>query len=81
MANVLETYFTETGDNMSKLAERVGRSPSSITRPLRGERNASMALARDVERGTSGKVTASQFLDICLSAERKPIGQPEGAAA
>ncbi len=71
MTNALAQYFEATGDNVSKLAERIGRAPSSITRPLKGQRNASMELARDVERGTDGKVTASQFIDICLHAGAK----------
>ncbi len=74
MKNPLSAYFDRTGDSPTKLAERIGRSPSSITRPLRGERNASMDLARDIERGTDGAVTAAQFLEICLSA-RTPVEQ------
>jgi DNA-binding transcriptional regulator YdaS (Cro superfamily) len=70
MMNAIELYFQETGDNPSKLAERVGRSPSTITRPLNGERNASMDVALDVERGTDGKISAEQFLSICLTARR-----------
>jgi len=68
--NTLDIYFAETGDNASKLAERIGRAVSSITRPLNGERNASMTLALDVERGTGGCVTASEFLSICLAAKK-----------
>lgn len=67
--NKIEAYFSETGDNPSKLAERIGRAVSSITRPLNGERNASMNLARDIERGTNGAVSASDFLTICLEAK------------
>jgi len=66
----LDQYFAETGENASKLAERMGVSPSSITRPLRGERNASMDLALKVEEATGGKVTAVAFLDVCLAAKR-----------
>lgn len=70
--NALEAYFKDNAeDNLSKLAERIHRAPSSLTRPLRGERNASMSLARDVERGTAGKVTASQFIDLCLEAQKR----------
>jgi|GEM_PF-3356086 DNA-binding transcriptional regulator YdaS (Cro superfamily) len=71
--NALEAYFAETGDNATKLAERIGRAPSSITRPLRGERNASMNLALDVERGTGGRVTAAEFLAICLKAKEERL--------
>lgn len=68
--NALERYFQQSGDNPSKLAERVGRSPSTITRPLTGERNASMDVALDVERGTGGAVSAAEFLSICLDARK-----------
>lgn len=81
--NALEQYFSETGENASKLAERIGCAPSSITRPLRGERNVSMSLALQIEEATSGKVTAEQFLAICLAARREPPARPAslGAAA
>lgn len=68
--SALDQYFAETGENASKLAERMGVSPSAITRPLRGERNASMNLAMKVEAATGGRVTAVAFLDICLAAKR-----------
>lgn len=81
MKNALERYFETANDTPSKLAERIGRAPSSITRPLRGDRNASMALARDVERGTNGIVSASEFLAICLDAQKaSPVpSKPEEA--
>lgn len=68
--SALDLYFAATGENASKLAARMGVSPSAITRPLRGERNASMDLALKVEVATGGNVTASAFLDICLKAKR-----------
>ena len=68
--NAMQVYFAETGENATKLAERIRCSPSSITRPMAGEKNASMDLALEIERGTGGKVTAEQFLAICLSAKR-----------
>lgn len=75
--NALTSYFAETGDNIAKLAERIGRSPSTITRPLKGERNVSMNVALQVERATGGAVTADQFVAICLKARR---GSSEQAA-
>lgn len=79
--NALEQYFAETGDTPSKLAQRVGRSPSTITRPLNGERNVSMDVALDVERGTGGRVPANEFLSICMAAKKAKIGTiPETAA-
>ncbi|ACL61724.1 helix-turn-helix transcriptional regulator [Methylobacterium nodulans] len=71
--NALEQYFEETGDNVSKLAERMGRAATTISRPLRGERNVSLDIALDVERVTGGRVTADQFLAICLAAKRAAV--------
>jgi transcriptional regulator with XRE-family HTH domain len=70
--NALTKYLRETGENVSKLAGRIGRSPSTLTRALNGERNPSVELARDVERGTGGIVTAAEFMAICLSATSQP---------
>lgn len=69
--NPLEAYFKESGENPTKLAERLNLAPSTITRPLRGERNVSMDVALEIERGTAGRVTAEQFMAICLEARRK----------
>lgn len=66
--NALDIYFSETGDSASKLASRIGRAPSTITRALRGERDPSVDLARDIERGTGGRVPAEEFLSICMKA-------------
>ncbi|MRI57354.1 hypothetical protein D8770_25975 [Methylobacterium sp. DB1607] len=68
--NALTAYFADTGDNLARLAERIGRSPSTITRPLRGERNVSMNVAREIERATDGRVSAAQFIAICLEAQK-----------
>lgn len=77
--NALAAYFAESGENIAKLAEKIGRAPSTITRPLKGERNVSMNVAREIEQATGGKVTAAQFVAICLEAQRPaPV---EGAAA
>lgn len=75
--NALATYFAESGENIAKLAEKIGRAPSTITRPLKGERNVSMNVARQIETATDGRVTAAQFIAICLEARRS---QPERAA-
>lgn len=88
--NALTAYFAETGDNIAKLAERIGRSPSTITRPLRGERNVSMNVAIEIEAATDGKVPASEFVAICIDAKKavaagrqveivEPAASPEAA--
>lgn len=66
--NALDLYFTETGENAHRLAARIGCSASTLTRPLRGERNPSVKLARLVEQHTGGRVTAKQFMAICIDA-------------
>lgn len=69
LENALTRYFLETGENLSVLAARMGRSPSTLTRPVNGERNPSIGLAREVERATGGKVPANAFIEICMSAQ------------
>lgn len=70
--NALESYFAETGESTLTLARRMGRAPTTITRPLHGQRNASMDVALGVEAATGGRVTAEQFMEICLAAKRNP---------
>jgi len=68
----LSQYLSETNEKLSAFAVRIGRSPSTLSRALAGQRDPSVDLARDIERGTGGRVTALQFLEICLR-------QPEAA--
>lgn len=71
--NAIERYFENNKDDSpAALAKRIGRSASTITRAIKGERNASMNLARDIERGTDGKLTASEFLNACLQGPTRP---------
>ena len=65
--DALASYLSENGETLSAFAVRIGRSPSTLTRALGRRRDPSIDLARDVERGTDGKVTAIQFLEICIS--------------
>lgn len=67
--DALSNYFAESGEKLSAFAVRIGRSPSTLSRVLSGQRDPSFDLARDVERGTDGKVSRLQFLEICLSAQ------------
>lgn len=66
--NALDTYFAETGENAHRLAAKIGCSASTITRPLRGDRNPSVKLAKLIEQHTGGRVTAQQFIAICMDA-------------
>jgi transcriptional regulator with XRE-family HTH domain len=52
-------------------AERIGRSPSTLTRLMHGERNPSLSIADDVQRGTRGKVTREEFMLHCMAARRR----------
>ncbi|WP_411033815.1 hypothetical protein [Shinella sp. BYT-45] len=72
--DALSMYFAESGEKLSTFAVRIGRAPSTLSRVLSGQRDPSVDLARDVERGTNGKVSKLQFLEICLAAQ-------DGAAA
>ena len=61
-------YLKEQNQSLSAFAVRIGRAPSTLSRALAGERNPSIDLARDVERGTGGRVSASSFIQSCLDA-------------
>lgn len=77
--NPFERYLVESDMKVSALALRMGHSPSTLIRALKGERNPSIALAKRVESATDGKVTAEQFISVCLDAQRAPT--PEGASS
>lgn len=66
--DALSTFLETRGEKLSAFATRIGRSPSTLSRALSGQRDPSFDLARDVEKGTWGEVTALQFLEICLKA-------------
>lgn len=78
-ANPLTEYLERTGTSLSGFALRMGKSPSTLLRALNGERNPSVKLAKLVERTSDGEVTASQFLNTCLSAV--PTPERKGAAS
>lgn len=78
--NALMAYLTARGERLSAFASRIGRSPSTLTRALSGARNPSVDLARDVERGTDGEVTASEFIAICLRQPAPPGRDPANFA-
>lgn len=78
--DALSSYIGESGEKLSTFAVRIGRSPSTLSRVLSGQRDPSFDLARDVERGTGGKVSRLQFLEICLAAQDAARdGLPEAA--
>ena len=67
----LSDYLDERGEKLSAFAVRIGRSPSTLSRTLAGQRNPSLDLADDVEKGTDGRVTAVDFLSICVAKRRE----------
>lgn len=67
--DALSLFLNATGERLSAFAVRIGRSPSTLSRVLSGQRDPSVDLARDVEAGTGGRVTKLQFLEICLRAQ------------
>jgi len=67
--DALSLYLNKTKERLSAFAVRIGRSPSTLSRALSGQRDPSIDLARDVEAGTGGCISAIQFLEICLAAQ------------
>lgn len=68
--DAIARYFDESGDTPSRLADRIGRAPSTITRVINGQREPSFDLAHDIERGTEGRLTAGEFLQALLDRKR-----------
>jgi len=79
--NAVERYFQKTGETASGLAAKIGRAPSTITRPLRGKRRISLDIALEIERATSGAITAADFMSVCIEARKRARLPAEGAAA
>lgn len=75
----VERYFERTGDTKHKLSQRVGCSPTTITRSLKGQRSPSLGLARRIEAATDGKISAVEFMAACLAAI--PKRQPKRRSA
>jgi transcriptional regulator with XRE-family HTH domain len=79
--DALSSYLDERNERLSTFAVRIGRSPSTLSRALSGQRDPSVDLARDVEKGTQGSVTTLQFLEICLAAQAAAQPSPSEVAA
>lgn len=79
----LGTFTEQAGESPSSVANRIGVAPSTVTRPLKGERPANTDLALEVERATGGRLTAESFLSACLNAirARRNIPKPEPKAS
>lgn len=71
--NAMQKYLVEAEITAADFAASIGRSPSTLWRQIRGERNPSLAVALDVERGTKGKIKASRFLALCAAARREAM--------
>lgn len=80
--NSLDRYLRETGEKLSAIAARMGMHPSSLTRPLNGDRDPTVSLARKFEEAVNGRVTAAEFIEICMMAKSATTApsQPEEAA-
>ena len=66
--DALSAYLDERRETLSAFAVRIGRSPSTLSRTLAGERLPSVRLALDVENGTERRVRAVEFIEACLRA-------------
>lgn len=57
----LETYLSEIDLKATAFAEKIGVSPSTITRILRGERSPGFDLVMRIQAATKGKVSAKDW--------------------
>jgi len=73
-------YLERTGETTASVALRIGVSTSTLSRPLTGQRNCPFRTALAVEKVTSRKVRALDFLAECLEARRAFLAH-EGRAA
>ena len=73
----LGAYLKREEISSSDFAARVGVSPSSVTRWVRGERKPSLEQVVTIERVTNGDVVAADFVSHATSDAAAP---PEEAA-
>jgi len=73
-------YLERTGETTASVALRIGVSTSTLSRPLTGQRNCPFRTALAVEKVTSRKVRALDFLAECLEARRAFLAHKGRAA-
>jgi hypothetical protein len=79
---IFDQYLTDNDLSLSAFAKRIGRHRGSLYRALAGERNMSMNIAHDCERGTKGEIKAHEFIELCFAAKRRrKYGQRKRKAA
>jgi DNA-binding transcriptional regulator YdaS (Cro superfamily) len=67
----MDRYLAETGEKLSTFAARLGLSPSTMTRAVKGQRNVTVKLARLVEAGSGGRVKCADFIADCMAAAER----------
>ena len=67
----MDRYLADSGEKLSAFASRIGLSPSTMTRAVKGERNVTVKLARLVEAGTGGRVKSVDFIADCMAAAER----------
>jgi antitoxin HigA-1 len=67
----MDRYLAETGEKLSAFAVRLGLSPSTLTRVVKGQRNVTVKLARLVEAGSGGRVKCTEFIADCMAAAER----------
>ena len=65
--SALAEYLKQNELTPTAFAHRLGRSQSTITRLLNGQRGAGPDLARQIERETDGAVSAAEVLAMVLT--------------
>jgi transcriptional regulator with XRE-family HTH domain len=78
MSMKLAAYLKVNRLTANQLAKRMGRPTSTITRLLKGQRNASLGLLDAIRKATDGSVMPNDFL---LDAPIEPCASPQPADA
>lgn len=79
MSNPLQAYMTLTDTTGTAMAERLGISPSFLSRLLSGDREADATLLANIERVSDGAVTPDQWVRWWRKARRRPTSSKSEA--
>lgn len=69
----LADYLAQEGLSPSRLAERLGVPPSTITRILKGDRIPRLDTIAKITEATEGRVGAADFMSDCSGASEQAV--------
>ncbi|TXH51327.1 MAG: hypothetical protein E6Q97_18710 [Desulfurellales bacterium] len=64
--NKIQRYLARSGVSLSSLARDAEVSDTTIRKVLSGDNEPTVQLARAIERGTKGQITAKEFMLCCM---------------